>query len=669
MPSKNKKSDLGDPFAHIDLDEPLLDKPASAIKRAKSPQKPRQGLGEELITVYEATGDDFRTMSTFEHKARTWQRMLVWILFFVVAVFIGVAAVSYFIWGRQPAFNGDNVLFEIQAPGEATSGSPVTYIVHYANKEGVSFSKGEIELRYPAGFHFLNAKPEPTSGENLFRLGSIAAMGEGTLEVNGELVGRPDQESTISGVWRYWPSNFSSEFQEVASAQTKMKAVNLEARLEGPDQVLVGQKTSYTLIYNNTGTTPIKNLSVDIIFPTGFVLDSSKPALAEDKEHLYIAELAPNQESELQIEGFYSIASDQPVDFIVEIAQKATADEYFAQKQLKHETKIIRGDLVVNVVANGSNKNSSVQWGNAINASISYQNNSEAILSDLKVVAKLESRYRTSTTGKGNQGALDWSTLVDSKQGALKEQPPTDAKSLRVRTITWTGDDAEELAKLESKAEGNIDIQISLYDLATAAKLLSHPDEVEIVLSVEVTVGQTGGVQEQLKVIGNPITFAVSSDLALSAQVRYFDKDGNQVGSGPLPPQVGQKTQYRVYWQLDNTLHEVQDVLVSTELPDNVSWLNDFSVSAGEVVFTPSNNSLSWRLNRMPLDVKRVTLSFDVEVTPTGQQVGKVAPLTKKINATAIDAVTNGKIIISLPALTTGAEQDDEAADKGIVIR
>ncbi len=130
-------------------------------------------------------------------------------------------------------------------------------------------------------------------------------------------------------------------------------------------------------------------------------------------------------------------------------------------------------------------------------------------------------------------------------------------------------------------------------------------------------MGKTGGVQEQLKVIGNPLIFAISSDLALQAQVRYFDEDGNQVGAGPLPPQVGQKTKYRVYWELNNTLHEVEDVLVSTELPDNVSWINAFEVSAGEVVFTSSSNALSWRLNRLPLDVKRATLSFDIEVSPT----------------------------------------------------
>lgn len=656
MASKNKKIEAIDPFADAELVQP---------KKSKA----REGLGEELIGVYESSGDDFKAISTFEHKARTWQRMLVWVLFFVVAVFVGVASVSYFLWGRQPVFNGEQVVFDIQAPEQALSGSAVTYVVHYANKEGVSFSKSEIELRYPVGFNFVSANPEPNSGQNLFSLGSVGSLAEGTIQVEGFLVGRPEQDTTISGVWRYWPSNFSSEFQEVASAQTRMQAVNVDARLEGPDQVLVGQKTSYTVIFNNVGTELVNNLRFEVVFPSGFILDTAKPGFAEGTQYVFVPELAPNQETEIQVDGYYSLAADQPVDFIVELSQKATEAEYFAQKRLTHTTKIIRGDLVVNLVANGTNKSGSIQWGAPLNVSISFQNNSEAVLSEMTAVAKIESRYRTQTASKGTQGAVDWSSLIDSQRGSLKELAVTDNKSLRVRSITWTGDDATALEKLDPKQEGSIDFQVNLYDLATAIKQISHPEDTEIVLSIELTVGKTGGVQEQLKVIGNPLTFAISSDLALQAQVRYFDEDGNQVGSGPLPPQVGQKTKYRVYWELNNTLHEVEDVLVSTELPDNVSWINAFEVSAGEVVFTSSSNALSWRLNRLPLDVKRATLSFDIEVSPTAQQVDETAPLTKKISMTAKDTVTGGKIIQTLSALTTGAEQDDEAADKGIVVR
>jgi hypothetical protein len=190
-----------------------------------------------------------------------------------------------------------------------------------------------------------------------------------------------------------------------------------------------------------------------------------------------------------------------------------------------------------------------------------------------------------------------------------------------------------------------------------------------LILTVEVTVGQTGGVTEQLKVIGNPIRFAINSDLLLDSEARYFDQDGNQVGNGPLPPVVDQKTQYRVYWTMTNSLHEVQDVLVSTDLPDNVSWVNSFEVSAGEVIYNANNNSLTWRLNRIPLDVKTVTLSYDVAVTPEASQAGSTAQLTKKITLTAVDSSTGGKIIQAVSPLTTGVEKDDQASDKGVVTK
>jgi hypothetical protein len=647
--------------------EPLSDRVSAS--KPKQKMKPRQGLGEELIGVYESSGDDFRNLNALEHQSRKWQRMLVWILTLLITAFVSVAGLYWYMWGRQPRFNAENVVFEITAPEKITSGQAVTYAIRYANREPVDFRKSELELRYPAGFQFVSAEPEPRSGDNLWDLGALGSFKEGTIEVQGYLVGKPDIESTISGVFRYWPANFSSEFSEVASAQTEMEAANIEIRLDGPEQVLAGQKTSYTVVYNNPGTETINDLRIEVIYPAGFVVESTKPELDEQNSFLDLAELPVNEERELQIEGYYSAAPDQPVDFIVELSQKGGDTEYFVQKELKQATTVIRGDLVVNVIANGSNRDASLGWGDTVHTSIAYQNNSETDLSDLRVIATLESRYRTNTSSKVGQGALDWSTLVDSARGALKELKAVDDKTLRSRSITWTAEDLDDLETLTPDQEGTIDFQIDLYDLAQAKKNLSFPEDVELILTVEVTVGQTGGVTEQLKVIGNPIRFAINSDLLLDSEARYFDQDGNQVGNGPLPPVVDQKTQYRVYWTMTNSLHEVQDVLVSTDLPDNVSWVNSFEVSAGEVIYNANNNSLTWRLNRIPLDVKTVTLSYDVAVTPVASQAGSTAQLTKKITLTAVDSSTGGKIIQAVSPLTTGVEKDDQASDKGVVTK
>lgn len=659
---------------HNNIDDFDPSAPLPEDKSAESPTpperrtKPRKGLGEELIEIYENSGDDLDSLTVFEHGRRRWQRMLVWILLFLVAVFITTAGISWFIWGRQPIFRGEAVVLEIQAPETSTSGKNVTYVVTYENNEAISFRKSEIEIRYPAGFQFVKANPEPRTNNNLWDLGTMSAGQRGTIEIEGVLVGNPDVPTTISGVFRYWPANFSSEFQEVASAQTTLKPVELSVRLEGPEQVLVGQKSTYTIIYNNPTETTYKDVRIELFYPGDFIVDSTKPEATEDEDIFVIAEVPPNQEQEIQINGFYSTATEDTATMIAEVALKGPLDEHFVQQKLTRETKLVKGDLVVNVIANGSTRDTSLQWGNNVHASISFANNSETTLSDLRVVATLESRYRTQTSSADSDGALDWAALTDSARGSLKELPDTDNKTLRKRSITWTAEDLDDLETLDQDEESTIDFQIPLYDLVRATTKMRHPEDVEVLLTVEVSVGKTGGVTEQTKVTGNPIRFLVNSDLLMDAHVRYFDENGNQIGSGELPPRVGQKTEYRVFWTLTNSLHEVQEVVVSADLPDNVNWLNKYEVSAGEVIYSPSSKTLTWKLNRMPLDVKEVTLSYALEITPTASQSGTVAPLTKKMTLTALDAQTGGKIIQTLNPVTTAADRDDQAADRGVVV-
>ena len=135
-----------------------------------------------------------------------------------------------------------------------------------------------------------------------------------------------------------------------------------------------------------------------------------------------------------------------------------------------------------------------------------------------------------------------------------------------------------------------------------------------------------------------------------------------------LPPAVNVDTTYRIIWTLANTLHEVNDIIVSADLPSNVAWVHKYDVSAGEIEYSASNNNVTWRLNRMPLDVTTVTVGFDLKLTPLASQVDEVANLTKKITMTGTDSITAGKIIQTILPLNTGVKNDELAADKGLVI-
>ena len=257
---------------------------------------------------------------------------------------------------------------------------------------------------------------------------------------------------------------------------------------------------------------------------------------------------------------------------------------------------------------------------------------------------------------------------MDSHNGSIQDQRSDDPKTLQRRTITWTGDEVDALIKLEPDAEGEINFQIPLRAIENASKIIGFPADVQILLSVEAIVAKTGGIEEELRVSSNQVQILLNSDTLLEAQARYYSTDGQQLGSGPLPPTVNEATTYRLIWNITNSLHEVEGIIVNAELPSNVSWVNSYEVSAGEVDFSNSNNSVIWRLNRLPLDVTSVQLFFDVKLSPGASQIGEVANLTKKITMTATDSDTGGKIIQSILPLDTGVEHDDRASDKGIVV-
>lgn len=636
-----------------------------AVKK-KQARAPRQNIGEELIEVYEASGDDLTSVTTLEHKRRSWQRMLVFILWFLVAVFIGVAAISWLIWGGRQEFTGEQVNFEITTTEELASGAEIEYEISYANYESVNFGKSEIELRYPSGFVFESAEPEPTSNSNLWDLGSLNPGANDSIKVKGRLVGEPESDSTVSGVFRYWPANFSSEFQEIASAQTMINPIDLTFRFEGSDQILVGQSTSYSFVLKNETENDINNLRLELVALDEFVVNERTPETEND--YWDIESISSEEELEFQINGAFSSAVEDSVKIIGLLSQQgADEDSYFKQKEHEIETNLIEGDLIVNLIANGQTRNSSVQWGETVNMTLSYQNNSETVLSDLNAVTTIEARYRSNDAEGSSDGAVDFQGIVDANNGAVKVIDRSDEKSLHVRTITWNGDDLDSLGELDPDQEDEISIQFPLLTANQALESLNHAGDVELILKTEMTIGKTGSVEEEITVASNVITLALNTDLLLDAHSRYYDEEGEALGDGPLPPRINETTTYRAQLNLSNKIHEVQDIIVSMQLPSNVDWVNSYDVSAGEVDYNESNSELTWRLNKMPLDVNNVTLSFDLALTPSESQVNEVAALTKKMTMTATDAITGGKIIQTVSGLTTGIERDDKGSDKGLV--
>ena len=108
-------------------------------------------------------------------------------------------------------------------------------------------------------------------------------------------------------------------------------------------------------------------------------------------------------------------------------------------------------------------------------------------------------------------------------------------------------------------------------------------------------------------------------------------------------------------WVISNSLHEVNGIKVTAQLPDNVSFVAKGNVEAGDLEPPDSSGNISWTLDRLPTSFKSISADFTVSVTPSAADKGKDLPLLGQTTLTATDKATGGSLANAAIALTTAS--------------
>lgn len=184
---------------------------------------------------------------------------------------------------------------------------------------------------------------------------------------------------------------------------------------------------------------------------------------------------------------------------------------------------------------------------------------------------------------------------------------------------------------------------------------------------------------------GNPKTATTSLDqileekplkikpikITLQSLARYYTPDGDQLGVGPLPPIFGQVTNYWLFISLADFDHDLENVVISANVPSNVILTGRESVSYGEdMSFEPNSKTVTWLLgNLVKAEASQViTVAFEVKLLPTENQIGSIAPLLTNIKVSALDSITKQIIVKYNPNITSRLVEDGLNNSDGIVI-
>lgn len=164
-----------------------------------------------------------------------------------------------------------------------------------------------------------------------------------------------------------------------------------------------------------------------------------------------------------------------------------------------------------------------------------------------------------------------------------------------------------------------------------------------------------------------PLYLKINSELKLNSFARYFTAEGDQLGVGPLPPQVGKATTYWIFWQVESSLNNLNEVEISGVLPDNVIYSNKFSVNYGQgLQYNQSTKKISWPVGELEKG-KVIQAGMEVTIIPTIEQKGTSPVLMYQILMAGQDLFTGQKLEKNGNSITTNLLIDQLAQNKGMV--
>ncbi len=161
------------------------------------------------------------------------------------------------------------------APEVASSGQEVTLNLRYVSDAKVPFENLSLKVDYPLGFTFISSSRKPDSGNNIWKVGTLAPSTEGTISFRGKMDG-------LEGDVKVFKSSlgFADEktqgFNIYGESVKDIKIVSspLEVRGyvgEGQRDYTVssGEVLNFTLHYRNNAEIPLRNITLRAYLESG----------------------------------------------------------------------------------------------------------------------------------------------------------------------------------------------------------------------------------------------------------------------------------------------------------------------------------------------------------------------------------------------------------------
>ncbi len=540
----------------------------------------------------------------------------------------------YLMFGNSQISN-KNISIAISAPLTIGGGEVMDIQISVTNQNKVPIESAVLIINYPAG-----SKSTDTPAKDLYEeritLNRIDAGEAINIPLKAVMYGEENQERQIKATIEYRLVESNGTFYKESEPLTfKISSSPIVIRVESIKKVSAGQDIEVKLTIQSNASTPLKDVLITANYPTNFDFSSAQPNPIFRESAWLIKELLPETSSTIVIKGgiigkqteefqiqFSAGTPQQDNQFIIgSVLANATAD--FVIEQPFIDVEIAVNNLSTEIVTLPTGQDTQVE--------VSVQNTLDQSLYDMAVEVAVKGNILVRENVQVNNG------YYDSVKDVIRFDPSGD-KSLGAVAPGATKKFVFTLKPGNQKSTPSYTLTANAYarrvNETSATEQLVGTAKTEVKFTSSVAVARTVG-----------------------RNVPGF------TDIGPIPPAPDTKTSYTVTLTASAGGNDVTGGVLTTSLPQYVSWEN-LSSGDGSLAFNPVSKELIWTVGEIKAGVKK-TSTFQIALLPSQNQIGTTPAVMGAQRFRATDRFTNEVVRAEAPPasseldLSSGFEENN----------
>lgn len=560
----------------------------------------------------------------------------------VIAVLIVVSAVSgFYIWNSQSA---RGLKLDIEAPSEVLRGAPFEIKVNFSNNSGAVLENAVLTLSLPEGVVFFGEDLQKNiDNKPLGNIGVESLMQE-TYKVI--ILSSDEEKKEFQAALSYTPESLNARFEKNKNIIVGVKSSGVEVNLDFPEQITGGDDFEAKVVYRNTSEIDFSGLELKLDYPPSFSFISASLKPDRGNNLWFLGDLRKNSEGELTIKGNIVGMEGDAFDLKSNLSMRSAGQIYLIDQR---SYRLVIASTPLSVVLRLNNESDYIAApGDNLSYAVSYVNDTEESLRNVVIRAQLIGEMFDAGTVQGG--------------GFFRSSD---------NTLIWNSSNISALSLLAPGSAGIIEFSVKTKDVYPVRRFGDKNFVLQAVVQAEAEMPNDG----KSRVISKAkLETKVRGRITVDAKGYFRDAASGILNYGPFPPKVGQATNFTVHWFLKNFSVEASNIEVSGVLGNNVKIVGEPKSNAGQIPFYDSkNNAMLWRVDRLQANQgivgDPIEAVFQVEVAPSGADVGTYMTLLGVSSVRALDNFTNKELVENDVPVTTALPDDTTAGQQGGVVQ